>query len=222
MLVIFTAGLAPGLALLSYFYLKDYYGTEPIFVVVRTFLFGAVLVFPIMFIQYVLGTEGLISNDAVSSFLATGFLEEFVKWFVLMYTIYSHVSFDEPYDGIVYGSAVSLGFASAENIFYLISNGVEFAFGRALLPVSSHALFGVIMGYYLGKGKFASNRERAFMCYALIIPVFLHGVYDYILLKESIWLYGIAPFMIFLWWFGLRKYKKARRLSDVYAVEMMR
>ncbi|MFS0781357.1 glutamic-type intramembrane protease PrsW [Bacillus sp. 1P06AnD] len=220
MLVIFTAGLAPGLALLSYFYLKDYYGTEPIFVVIRTFLFGALLVFPIMFIQYVLQTEHLISNDAVYSFFATGFLEEFVKWFILIYTIYSHVSFDEPYDGIVYGSAVSLGFASAENIFYLIANGVEFAFGRALLPVSSHALFGVIMGYYLGKGKFASDRERSFMLYAFLVPFFLHGLYDYILLKETLWIYTIAPFMIFLWWFGLRKIKKARKLSDIYAAEI--
>ena len=57
MLGILSAGIAPGLALLSYFYLKDQYESEPVFTVFKTFLFGALLVFPISFIQYVLETE---------------------------------------------------------------------------------------------------------------------------------------------------------------------
>ncbi|WP_019242051.1 MULTISPECIES: glutamic-type intramembrane protease PrsW [Bacillus] len=221
MLVIITAGIAPGLALLSYFYLRDYYGTEPILIVLRTFLLGAILVFPIMFIQYILEVEHIITSDLISSFVATGFLEEFFKWFIIMYTIYYHASFDEPYDGIVYGSAVSLGFATTENIFYLVANGVEYAFGRALLPVSSHALFGVIMGYYFGKGKFTKEKNNKYLFLAFFIPYNLHGLYDYILLKQFYWLYFIVPFMIFLWWFGLRKIKKARQLSDIHASEMM-
>lgn len=221
MLVIVTAGIAPGLALLSYFYLRDYYGTEPVTIVLRTFLFGAILVFPLMFLQYVLDAEGLIVSDFIHSFVITGYLEEFFKWFILIYTIYHHVSFDEPYDGVVYGSAVSLGFATTENLFYLVANGVEFAFGRAILPVSSHALFGVIMGYYLGKGKFTENRKRAFLFLALLVPFILHGLYDYILLKESHWMYFIVPFMIFLWWLGLSKVKKARILSDLHASQMI-
>lgn len=221
MLVILSAGIAPGLALLSYFYLRDQYGTEPFLVVFKTFLFGAFLVFPLMFIQYVFEVEQLISSDLISSFFVTGFLEEFFKWFILIYTIYHHVSFDEPYDGIVYGSAVSLGFATAENILYLVANGVEFAFGRALLPVSSHALFGVIMGYYLGKCKFTSDKKKRFKLLAFLIPFLLHGFYDFILLKETNWLYYIVPFMIFLWWLGIWKIKKARALSDSHASSMM-
>ncbi|MEH6945092.1 PrsW family glutamic-type intramembrane protease, partial [Bacillus sp. JJ722] len=126
-----------------------------------------------------------------------------------------------PYDGVVYGSAVSLGFATAENLLYLVANGVEFAFGRAFLPVSSHALFGVIMGYYLGRGKFTENRKRIFLLLALLVPFVLHGLYDYILLKESHWMYFIVPFMIFLWWLGLSKVKKARVLSDLHASQMI-
>ena len=97
MLVILSAGIAPGLALLSYFYLKDQYGTEPISVVFKTFLMGAFLVFPIMFIEYVIQAEQLVTNEFVLSFFLTGLLEEFFKWFIMMYTIYYHLSFDEPY-----------------------------------------------------------------------------------------------------------------------------
>ncbi|MGX6442592.1 glutamic-type intramembrane protease PrsW [Neobacillus sp. K501] len=213
MLGILSAGIAPGLALLSYFYLKDEYDSEPISMVMRTFLFGALLVFPIMFIQHVLHTENIITLDWVDAFLSTSLLEEFFKWFILFYAIYQHVEFDEPFDGIVYGVAVSLGFATVENIFYLIANGIEHAMARALLPVSSHALFGVIMGFYIGKAKFTEGKKAKWVILSLFLPFFLHGIYDFILKTQENWLYIILPFMIFLWWFGLKKVKMARILT---------
>jgi protease PrsW len=213
MLGILSAGVAPGLALLSYFYLKDEYEPEPVSLVFRTFLYGVLLVFPIMFIQHVLETEHLLRTDLLNAFFGSGILEEFFKWFILFYLIYQHVEFDEPFDGIVYGVAVSLGFATVENIFYLVANGIEHAMTRALLPVSSHALFGVIMGFYLGKAKFTKGKKAKWILLSLLLPVFLHGSYDFILISLENWLFIIFPFMIFLWWFGLRKVKKARILS---------
>ncbi|WP_026573312.1 glutamic-type intramembrane protease PrsW [Bacillus sp. UNC438CL73TsuS30] len=213
MLAILSAGIAPGLALLSYFYLKDEYETEPISVVLRTFMYGALLVFPIMFIQHVFETEHLIKSEVIDAFLSSSLLEEFFKWFILFYAIYSHVEFDEPFDGIVYGAAASLGFATVENIFYLVANGIEHAVTRALLPVSSHALFGVIMGFYIGKAKFTEGLKIKWIILSLLLPFILHGVYDYILITQENWIYIIFPFMIFLWWFGLRKVKTAKILS---------
>ena len=220
MLVILSAAIAPGLALLSYFYLKDQYETEPISVVVKTFLFGVLLVLPIMFIQYVLETEHILDTDFANAFLWAALLEEFFKWFILIYVIYQHIAFDEPYDGIVYGAGVSLGFATMENILYLLANGVEHAFTRAILPVSSHALFGVIMGYYLGKAKFSTEKNRFYLILALVIPLSLHGIYDYILISQKFWVYLIMPFMIYLWWLGMKKVKKARLLSKFHAEKL--
>jgi RsiW-degrading membrane proteinase PrsW (M82 family) len=213
MLGILSAGIAPGLALLSFFYLKDEYEAEPIPYVLRTFFYGALLVFPIMFIQHVLQVENLIKSEFVDAFISSGMFEELFKWLLLYYVIYRNVEFDEPFDGIVYGASVSLGFATTENIFYLVSHGVEHAFSRALLPVSSHALFGVIMGFYLGKAKFTEGLKVAGVIAALMIPTILHGLYDYILLSQENWIYIIMPFMIFLWWLGLRKVKIAKILS---------
>jgi RsiW-degrading membrane proteinase PrsW (M82 family) len=217
MFVLLTAAIAPGLALLSYFYLRDHFESEPVKTVFRVFLSGAIVTFPIMFFQYVLEYEHLLSSQFWKAFVVSGMLEEFFKWFVLIFTIYQHVEFNEPYDGIVYGVAASLGFATVENILYLATHGVTLAFGRALLPVSSHALFGVIMGYYLGKAKF-STRELSlkWIWLSLLIPVFLHGVYDYILIQTTNWLYYMIPFMFFLWWLGLRKTKHAHLLSKVF------
>ena len=216
MFAIISAGIAPGFALLSYFYLKDEYESEPILDVLRTFILGVFLVFPIMFVQYVLEAERMIPVEMIQAFFAAGFLEEFFKWFILYFFIYKSVEFDEHYDGIVYAASLSLGFATLENILYLIGNGIEYAIGRAFLPVSSHALFGVIMGYYLGKAKFSSNHKMKWLLYSLFIPIFLHGLYDYILLKEEYWLQIIVPFMLFLWWTALRKVKKAKHSHEFY------
>ena len=113
MLVLLSAGIAPGLALLSYFYLRDQYEQEPVITVFKVFLFGAILTFPIMFIQYILSAEGMLQSNFVYSFISAALFEEFFKWFILIFAIYQHADFDEPYDGIVYGASLSLGFATA-------------------------------------------------------------------------------------------------------------
>jgi protease PrsW len=219
MLVLISAGIAPGLALLSYFYLKDEFEMEPISTVIKAFLYGAVLVFPIMFVQYVFEAEQAIPYVWMKAIVFAGLLEEFMKWFMLYFAIYQHVDFTEPYDGIVYGISVSLGFATAENILFLLANGIEFAFGRALLPVSSHAMFGIIMGYYLGKGKFSNGRKVWWLLLSIVIPFILHSFYDLILLTQTKWLFYIVPFMLFLWWLGLRKAKLAHHLSAKHYLE---
>lgn len=215
MLAVVSAGIAPGLALLSYFYLKDTFEKEPITYVFKVFMFGALLVFPLMFMQYVIELELGVTSHLVKAFLMSGLLEEFFKWFILIYLVYQNLHFDEHYDGIVYGVAVSLGFATAENILFLIANGVELALGRAILPVSSHALFGVIMGYYLGKGKFNTNNKHKRICLtlSLLTPILLHGMYDMIILSQKYWGLYMVPFMIFLWWLGLRKVKLANTVE---------
>ncbi|MGE6629504.1 glutamic-type intramembrane protease PrsW [Bacillus sp. NPDC077027] len=216
MITIISAGLAPGIALLCYFYLKDQYDNEPVHMVIRSFMLGVILVFPTMFIQYVLQEENIATNPIVVSFVTSGFLEESLKWFILMVSVYAHVQFDEHYDGIVYGTSVSLGFATLENILYLVGHGVEYAFTRALLPVSSHALFGVVMGFYIGKAKFSDQKQkRKWLLLSLLLPALFHGLYDYILMGIKNWGVIMLPFMLFLWWFGLRKAKKARAVKMI-------
>jgi RsiW-degrading membrane proteinase PrsW (M82 family) len=217
MMAIIGAALAPAIALLSFFYLRDKYEAEPLHMVIKTFIFGVLLVFPVMVIQYGLSEEFNFSPLGEIFFLS-GFLEEFFKWFVLFYTIYKHVEFDQPYDGIVYATAVSLGFATLENFFYLYTYGLKEAFMRALLPVSSHALFGVMMGYYLGKSKFDPILlyQRFYFVYSLFLPAFLHGLYDWIILaSDQYFLWFIIPFMLIFWVVSMNKIAKALAKSKM-------
>ncbi|WP_419886984.1 glutamic-type intramembrane protease PrsW [Neobacillus niacini] len=208
MLGILLAGIAPGLALLSYFYLKDKYEPEPVSMVLNTFFYGALIIIPIAFFEYILKVENIVQYDSIYAIFSSGLIEEFFKWSILFFIAYKSSEFDEPFDGIVYGTSISLGFATAENILYLMNNGMEFALTRALLPVSSHALFGVIMGYYISKAKFSKGLKWPLFLLSLLIPALLHGIFNFLLLNQGSW-FTMSPYMMFLWWFGLKKVQLA-------------
>jgi RsiW-degrading membrane proteinase PrsW (M82 family) len=215
------AAIAPGLSLLAYFYLKDRYETEPIHLVIRMFLFGVILVFPSLVLQHAFIQE-IGEGTFTSAFFLSGGLEEFLKWFVMYHIIYRHTSFDEPYDGIVYAVAVSLGYATLENVFYAFLNVSTFSalMVRALLPVSGHALFGVMMGYYLGKAKFIPQHAYKYMWASLLLPIFWHGLFDYmILVAKTYWIWVMIPFMTYLWIRTLLKVEKANSRSPLRAIQ---
>jgi RsiW-degrading membrane proteinase PrsW (M82 family) len=220
-LSIIVAAIAPGFSLLCYFYLKDKYEAEPISMVARLFIFGAILVFPTMVIQRVL-VLGFGDNPFAFSFIFSAGMEECIKFLIVYYVIYKHVYFDEPYDGIVYAVALSLGFATMENVIYAIIDFSSFShlLLRAFLPVSAHALFGVLMGYQLGKAKFNPAKERKYLRQALLFPFIFHGMFDYILLDfTSNWLWFMLPLMLILWFFSLRMLTKANDRSPFRAVK---
>lgn len=213
MFILLSVAIAPALALLSYFYLRKEIAKEPSKLLLHSFIYGAILTFPILFIQHVIQEEELFSSLFLHQALVTSALEEFFKWLILVIAIYKHVEFDDPYDGILYGASVALGFATVENILFLLNFGMDAAFIRALLPVSSHALFGVVMGYYLGRAKFSARKAKNEITYAFLASFFLHTVYNSILIIKGLDLLLIVPFMLFLWLFGLSKAKKAHILS---------
>ncbi|WP_268794072.1 glutamic-type intramembrane protease PrsW [Salimicrobium flavidum] len=202
MAILITA-IAPIVALMTYIYLNKKVELEPLHLIVRIFIVGSLLVFPIMFVQYGLEQEGVLEGNQWKPFISAGFFEEFFKWFFFLFIVYKHENFDHHYDGIIYGVSLSLGFATVENIIYLFSNGIEIAFLRAIFPVSSHALFGLIMGFYMGKAKFRTKRKRWNIFLALVLPVLLHGIYGYMVNLPS-WLYNLLPFMILLWVFSIQ------------------
>lgn len=214
MFILLTVAIAPGLALFSYFYLRKQIAKEPSRTLFHTFIYGAIMTFPIMFIQHVFEEEHIFANEFLRNVVFTSGLEEFFKWLILFLLIYRHVEFEDAYDGILYGASVSLGFATVENILFLLTYGTDIAFLRALLPVSSHALFGVVLGYYFGQAKFAVQEDKnKFLLIAFLAPFTLHLIYNSIFVIQELFLYLIIPFMLFLWWFGLTRVKYAHTFA---------
>ncbi len=120
------------------------------------------------------------------AFIEIGFLEEFIKWFVIKKTGYNSPEFDQIYDIIVYCTFVSLGFAFFENIFYVLNGGIKIGILRGLLSVPAHACYGVFMGYFLGKAKINKGIDTIlYFILSILIPSFLHTLYDTILMFDG-------------------------------------
>jgi RsiW-degrading membrane proteinase PrsW (M82 family) len=133
--------------------------------------------------------------------------EELPKWIAFLF-IYRWNEFDEPLDGVVYGVALALGFATVENVLCVVRDGLATGVLRALFAVPAHALFGAVMGFYFGRAKFgAKARARALVGFALAAAVALHGAYDFILQAlRGAWMYGaVAMGSLALWVFVLRR-----------------
>lgn len=77
MIILLSAAIAPGLALFSYFYLRNQMATEPRRTLLQTFLYGAFLTFPILFLQYVLTEEGVFRYLYLQDVVFSSVVEEF-------------------------------------------------------------------------------------------------------------------------------------------------
>ena len=99
-------------------------------------------------------------------------------------------------DGIVYGVAVSLGFATLENYEYVFIYAEKWeiepytiAILRSYTAVPMHGLNGCIMGFYFGMYAFTANKKYLFLC--LLIPFVIHGLYNYLNYPYHFMLLGI-------------------------------
>ncbi|GAX89696.1 PrsW family glutamic-type intramembrane protease [Effusibacillus lacus] len=212
-LLLGVAAVAPGIVLLSYFYLKDLYEIEPLRSVLGSFLLGMISVFPVSFLQQQM--EQYVGSPFLHVLFVAAGAEEIIKFVVLLLFLAKSKEANEIYDGILYAVAISLGFATVENLVFVISQGWQTAAIRALLPIPGHALFAVVMGFYAGKGMFSGSSIRyRLLGQSLLYAWGLHAVYDLILLGSHFILASfIIPFMIGLWILGLRKVKRAQEKS---------
>lgn len=205
--------IAPGICLLWYFYLKDKDQPEPLRLILSMFILGGLVVFPLMVVQNAINP--VFQGIWVQSYLVSGFSEEFIKWFLVVVFIYKHNQFDEHFDGIVYTVAAAAGFATVENVLYsFIEKGslIQLLWSRAFLPVSAHVLFGVVMGYFLGLAK--TTGSKTYIALSLFVPILLHGTFNQLIYSSK--LHGslfIIGFMVFLWFYAVRKMNHALRLK---------
>ena len=118
-------------------------------------------------------------------FVVVAVSEESSKYLMLRRGSWNNPEFNCQYDGVVYAVFVALGFAVWENISYVLHYGFGVALVRAVTAIPGHACFGVFMGVFYGLAKKYENSgvldtARIYRILAVLIPVTLHGAYDYI------------------------------------------
>ena len=183
---------APVFIIIIYIYLKDKYEKEPKILLLKSFLFGAILsIITTMIISYVATrifpiTNGYsVGQQFIEAFIVVALVEEFSKYIIVRYYAQPKKDFNEPFDGIVYAVMVSMGFAFTENLLYVFEYGISTGILRAFTAVPAHATFGIIMGYFMGLAKF-SNKKWLYNLAGLLFAAIFHGTYDFFLFLDFI------------------------------------
>lgn len=108
-----------------------------------------------------------------------------MKFAVVLLAVYRHAEFNELFDGIIYCVTASMGFATLENIAYVVSGGLQVGIMRALLSVPGHAFFASLMGYYVGIAKFTDRDETRWLIQGLLLAALAHAVFDAVILTQT-------------------------------------
>lgn len=220
-LILLFIAILPVAIICIFTYKKDK-NKEPIKLLIRLFLSGVLCCFMVLIITEVLKPFiSFMDVDESSSFfeimlhtfLGVALIEEGCKFFMSYINGYKNIEFDEIYDIILYCIVVSCGFAAFENILYVLTseNGLSIGLMRSVLAVPGHAFFALYMGYFLSLAKLASLKgnkelEKKNTILALVIPVILHGIYDFCLMSHlNILLYVFFGFVIALYIISIKK-----------------
>ena len=205
--ILIIIAVLPALVLLGFIYMRDRKEKPPVKLMVLLLALGAGTIIPAAIAEFI-GQLIVAQTDTdhqtmqlVLCFLVIGIVEELGKYLVTVCTTWKSREFQHSYDGVIYMVCASLGFAILENILYVASGGIGTGILRAFTAIPLHCTVGVIMGALYAKGREAAYAgDRAgmigFMAWAYIVPVFIHGLYDYLVMAAS---YGyISEAWVFL------------------------
>ncbi len=163
------AAFAPGLFWLWFFLRLDRIRPEPRRLIALTFLLGCVATLPAGLGNYLFGAEALLDGglsgapeliSVVTAMLVVGPVEELCKFGAVRLGAYRSLYFDEPADGLVYAATASLGFASLENLIYVLDYGPAVMLARAPISTLAHLVFGSIWGQALGQYYASAGSQR--------------------------------------------------------------
>jgi len=194
-LILLALAIAPGLAIAIFIYERDKLDREPFHLLIKSFFLGMVSIFPAIFIELgvqMMGIAPVKDNVTLTGIYAitVGFVEEICKYGVLIWFAYPRKEFDEPFDGITYAVMIAMGFATFENVAYVVDEGlrngmmkgVNVGFWRMISAIPAHASFGILMGYFVGMAKFKHQDSVSPLKIAgLSTAIFFHAAYDFCL-----------------------------------------
>jgi RsiW-degrading membrane proteinase PrsW (M82 family) len=237
--ILLSIAILPVAGLLIFIYFQDKYQKEPIKSLLKAFFGGWLAVVMdiglVTTINYSIGLLPLLSDTVFyDSFLTAAIPEELCKFLIFMIFIWRDKNFDEYFDGIVYATFISLGFACVENIEYVFMYGFGAGVSRALFAVPGHFLFGVLMGYFLSLAKFTPEKRKKYIFLGLLFAIIAHGLYDWLLMFVdrlssigSDFAYVVSGIVyqaflagdVLLWIFGMKLVRKHQRNSLQQAEE---
>ena len=200
--ILLVLAVLPAILLFVLVYKNDTGHRESPGMIAKMFAFGCLSAFVAGAIETVgstlidavgLDRYGTIIYDLVMYIIVVALAEELAKFLFLLTTIDDN-RFNYTFDGMTYAVAIGLGFATLENIMYVLGTWSAYtAIVRGVLSVPLHCTCAVFMGYFFGYARrcFVENDHAGAFGYALLslaIPVAIHGFYDFAIENEITWI----------------------------------
>lgn len=210
-----------------FIYMRDK-DKEPFGLLIKLFFGGILSCILVLIISALMDFIPLFASDRedlnlfqlfINVFIGIALVEEFSKWLFAFLFSYKHKAFDQFYDMLIYCAFVALGFACIENILYVFSGGLGTGIMRAFMAVPGHVCDGIFMGYNLGLAKINAlngrkGKEKKYIFFSLLVPTIAHGIYDYCLMSENIFLILLFfLLLIAMYVFILIKIKKVSSIN---------
>ncbi len=180
----------------------DRYDREPLHLVAIEFLWGATVapLISVMIFTFVAGFGGDVSVQDTWSLIGVSafgpLVEEASKGLGLVMLVIFSSKFDNPTDGVVYGTAVGLGFSVTENVIYGFGAGLNLdrpqailllVGGRTMLSAGIHAVCSAALGGFLGHALLSrrSIQRATWSAGGLVIAVALHTAWNVALVSAG-------------------------------------
>lgn len=189
-LAIIVLSLPPAAFWLWFFLRRNRYRPVPLRALVSTFGLGMAATIPSFLIEWVLLDQSHITPSTLvipenfgavvlGMVVVVGPVEEASKFAACWIGARRSMYFDEPADGLVHGVAAALGFATLENIVYMLAFGEAVILIRGPLSTAAHIVFASVWAYALGRHILRhSFASIATVLFALAVGAFLHGAFN--------------------------------------------
>ena len=189
LLIYFALVMAPPIIFATIFVRLDMF-REPVQAVILTLIISFAATSAFAEIKYgILDIpDTWYDNHFINSLFLIAIPEELTKFFVLYFYCSKLQEFNEPMDGLVYGSLAGLGFAINEAFSYSIqyqeesetmAEVIDSILLRGLIAVPGHAFDGILMGAFIGYMIFRSVNKILFIMMAITLPSIFHFLWDY-------------------------------------------
>lgn len=184
----------PAMLWLAYWRARESAASDPRPLVIGMFVAGALIAGPVA--EFVVSwispmpatapadAHWLSSSELVHAFLVVAMTQELTKFVILRYSVYPLGAIAQPIDGLVYATALGLGFASYRG-YLLLSAGdgdvvLPMAIARIIITTLGHASFAAALGLALGWAKFVPHgalARSAILLAGLVAAALLSGAF---------------------------------------------
>lgn len=204
LLLYLTLAILPSLVWLLFFLREDVH-PEPNWIILKVYLYGALLVVPILLLE--LGFKKLVIHFTLPVILipvvGAAVIEEVTKLVLVRQTSLSSPALDEPTDVMLYLIIAGLGFAALENIILFLKpstfqqlSSVYVLSGLRLIGATFlHALAAGVTGYFLAL-SFTEQQNRLLTSTGLLIAIALHSAFNYSIIKGQGSSYVLTPLLL--------------------------